>query len=254
MKLREIFDQYILPVIAIIALVMLWQIFSVGLNIPVWLLPAPTRIVSELAQWWRVLPGHIWVTLYETLAGFFLAIIIGVPLAVLIISSKFLQNTIYPILVVTQSVPKVAIAPILLIWVGYGILPKILIAFLVAFFPIVVNMATGLTVVEQDLLDLVKVLSASPLQVLVKIRFPSAMPHFFAGLKIAIALAVIGAVIGEFVGADKGLGYLIVMSSSHMNTSLSFGAMAILAIMGVALFGAVAGLERLLCPWYTEER
>ena len=164
--------------------------------------------------------------------------------------SRVLSNTIYPLILVTQSVPKVAFAPILLIWFGYGDLPKIIVAFLVAFFPIVVDTATGLRSPAPQALDLARQLSASQFQIYTKIRFPSALPHFFSGLKVAITLAVIGAVIGEFVGAESGLGFLVIELTSHFKTPLAFGAMVLLALMSMVLFGIVAAIERITCPWY----
>ena len=167
--------------------------------------------------------------------------------------SPFLRNTIYPLLVVTQSVPKVAIAPLIVILMGVGQTPKILIAFLVAFFPIVVDTATGLNAVPAELLDLSRSLKASRLQEFVKIRFPTAVPFLFSGLKVAVALSVVGAVVGEFVQADKGLGYLIVVSMTYFRTALAFSAMVLLSIMGVALFALVGVVERVFFYWYSAE-
>jgi NitT/TauT family transport system permease protein len=169
---------------------------------------------------------------------------------VAIVHSRVLGNALYPLILVTQSIPKVAFAPILLIWLGYGDLPKVLVAFLVAFFPVVVDTATGLRSPAPQLLDLARQLSASQFQIYTKIRFPSALPHVFSGLKVAITLAVIGAVIGEFVGSEKGLGFLVVQSTSHFKTPLAFAAMSLLALMAMVLFFAVVAVERLVCPWY----
>ncbi|MCL4458689.1 MAG: ABC transporter permease [Chloroflexi bacterium] len=251
--LKEKFGQYAVPLTTILALIVIWQLCTISFKIPVWLLPAPSLVVEKTLQWSSELPMHTWITFYETLAGFFLAIVIAVPLAVMIAYSPFLQNSIYPILLIAQSIPKVAIAPLLLIWIGYGEAPKILVAFLVSFFPIVVDTATGLNAVEPDLLDLIRSLSANQWQIFRKIRFPSSLPFFFSGLKVAITLSVVGAVIGEFVGSDRGLGYLILIASSHVNTGLAFGAMAILSMMGIILFFLVGILERIVCPWYAGE-
>lgn len=253
MKLGNLTEKYVGPTLTLVAIFVLWEVFVRVLGIPVWLLPAPSRIYSEMGEWWAVLPVHIWVTFYETFLGFLAAVILGVILAVIIISSPFLRNTIYPLLVVTQSVPKVALAPILLVWLGVNVWPIITVAFLVAFFPMVVNMTTGLTLIPPEMLELSKILRASWWQVLVKVRFPMALPHFFSGVKIAIAFSVIGAVIGEFVGSDSGLGFLILSASARMNTGLGFGAIVVLSVLGVGLFGIVAGVERLLSPWYLEE-
>jgi len=250
--LRLVFYNYFVPVFMMIGLLVLWQIFCGIFKIPVWLLPSPARIYTSTMKWANFLPMHTWVTFYETIAGFLLALLIGLPLAILIVYSSILRNTIYPILLVFQSVPKVAIAPLFLIWIGYGAMSKTLIAAIVAFFPIVVNTATGMESVEPELLELTYSLHATKPQIFFKVRFPWALPYIFSGMKVAITLAVIGAVIGEFVGSDKGLGYLILAASGEMNTALIFGVMAILAMLGILTFTAVDFLEKWLCPWYIE--
>jgi NitT/TauT family transport system permease protein len=244
--------SWLLPALTIAGLVIVWEIASRATALPAFILPAPSSIVAMGVEWRKHIPGHFAVTLYETLVGFALSIVVAVPIAVLIVSSRFLSNTIYPLLLVLQSVPKVAIAPLLLIWVGYGELPKILVVFLVCFFPIVLATAAGLTSVPPDMLDLVRSLSASTSQLFLKVRFPYAMPQIFVGLKVAITLAVIGAVIGEFVGSEKGLGYLILVSSSQVNTALAFASMILLSVMSIVLFYALEWLERLVVPWAEE--
>ena len=243
---------WLLPALTIVALVLVWEVASRVTSLPAFILPAPSSIVAAGLTWRRHIPAHFGVTLYETLVGFALSIVVAVPIAVLIVSSRFLSRTIYPLLLVLQSVPKVAIAPLLLIWVGYGELPKILVVFLVCFFPIVLGTAAGLTSVPADMLDLVRSLSASTPQLFVKVRFPYAMPQIFVGLKVAITLAVIGAVIGEFVGSERGLGYLILVSSSQIDTALAFAAMILLSVMSIVLFYALEWLERLVVPWAQE--
>lgn len=250
---RSSVSTELLPVLTLLGLIILWQGFTTMVALPVWLLPSPLAILQATLAWQGQLPLHIGVTLYETLAGFALAILVGIPLAILIVYSPVLQNTLYPILLAFQSVPKVAIAPVLLIWVGYGELPKILVVFLVCFFPIIISTATGLNAVPAELLDLIRSLSATQLQTFVKIRFPAAMPHIFVGLKVAITLAVVGAVIGEFVGSDRGLGYLILVSTSQINTALAFGAMVLLTLMSIILFYLLELLERLVVPWAPED-
>ncbi len=190
-----------------------------------------------------------WVTLYETLGGFALSILVGVPLAVLIVYSPALKSALYPLIVLTQSVPKIAIAPVLLLVVGHGEIPKIIVAFLVAFFPVVVDTATGLAATPPELLDLSRSYRASAFKTFLKVRLPMALPFFFAGAKVAITLSVIGAVVGEFVGSDQGLGYVILSATSYWKTELAFSSMILLSVMAIVLFGAVALVERIACPW-----
>jgi NitT/TauT family transport system permease protein len=247
---RRLFENYGLPALTLLAMFVLWQGATKLFRIPVWLVPAPSDIVLAILERGHGLWIHIWITFYETLLGFGLAIVLGVPLAVAVVHSRVIGNAIYPLILITQSIPKVAFAPILLIWLGYGDFPKILVAFLVAFFPVVVDTATGLRSPAPQLLDLARQLNASQLQIYTKIRFPSALPHFFSGLKVAITLAVIGAVIGEFVGSERGLGFLVVQSTSHFKTPLAFAAMSLLALMAMVLFFAVVAVERVMCPWF----
>lgn len=247
---RTLLANYALPLLTLLGTLVLWEAAARLLRIPIWLVPAPSDIVAALLERGGGLWMHVWITFYETMLGFLLAIVLGVPLAVLIVHSRLLGNAVYPLILITQSVPKVAFAPILLIWLGYGDIPKVLIAFLVAFFPVVVDTATGLRSPAPQILDLARQLSASQFQIYAKIRFPSALPHFFYGLKVAITLSVIGAVIGEFVGSEQGLGFLVIQATSHFKTPLAFGAMSLLALMAIVLFFAVVAVERILCPWY----
>jgi NitT/TauT family transport system permease protein len=232
-----------------VVLIGLWELLVRMFNVPGWLLPAPGAIGLALAEWRDELVRHSLVTLYETLLGFALAIAISIPLAVAVVCSPLLRNTIYPILLAFQSVPKVAIAPLLTLWIGFGLLPKVAIVFLVCFFPIVVATATGLSAVPEPLMELIRSLSASTAQTFIKIRFPTAMPHIFVGLKIAITFAVIGAVIGEFVGSEDGLGYLILVSTSQSRTPLAFAALLLLTVMSIVLYYGIAIIERIVVPW-----
>ena len=242
--------EYGLPVVAIAGLIGLWELVCRAAKIPVWLLPAPVAIVRDTWQWADRIPGHLWVTFYEIVGGFAVAVLVGVPIAVTIVYSPLLRRITYPILLVVQSVPKVALAPLFLIWVGYGPKSNILVAAIVAFFPMVVNTSTGLESVEPELLELTRSLRASALKVFWKVRLPWALPHIFSGMKVAMSLSVIGAVVGEFVGSDKGLGYLILTASSNMNTAIVFGVMAVLSALGIVVFWAVCLAETLVCPWY----
>jgi NitT/TauT family transport system permease protein len=181
--------------------------------------------------------------------GFALAAVVGVVLAVAIVYSRLIRNMIYPQIVVLQIVPKVAIAPLLLIWAGYGMTSKVLLALLIAFFPIVVNMVTGLIAIEAELLELCRILHSGRWQEFSKVRLPNALPYFFSSLKVASTLAVIGAIIGEFVGGSEGLGHLIIIANTELRTSMAFVCLFSLSILGFLLYGFVVLAERVFMPW-----
>ncbi len=226
-----------------VALVVLWELAIRFFKIPTFLVPTPMEVWDAIIQHRLALFTHGEVTLAETLLGFGLSIAIGVPLAVLIVSSSLLDRVLYPVLVASQAVPKVALAPLLLITLGYGTAPKIIIALLVAFFPIVVNTVAGLRSVDRDTLKLMRSMGATPLQVFVKVRFPSAVPSMLAGFRVAIAFAVIGAVVGEFVGSRSGLGYLMLSATGNFDTALVFACVITLTLMGIFLFYSISIIE-----------
>ncbi len=245
----RIVGDYLVPVATLVGVLIAWEAATHAFRIPRFVMPAPSAILAEGWDWRYRFLGHAWVTLYETLGGFALSIVVGVPLAVLIVYSPTLKNALYPLIVLAQSVPKIAIAPVLLLMLGHGEIPKVIVAFLVAFFPVVVDTATGLAATPPELLDLSRSYRASAFKTFLKVRLPMAMPFFFAGAKVAITLSVIGAVVGEFVGSDKGLGYVILSATSYWKTELAFSSMILLSVMAIVLFGAVALVERLVCPW-----
>jgi NitT/TauT family transport system permease protein len=248
-RVSRMLRAYATPIGAFVAAILAWYAVTTWAGVPAWLLPSPQAVLAAAYKYGDLLPKHTGVTLLETVLGLAVSLAVGVPLSVLIVWSTFLRRTIYPLILALQSVPKVALAPLFLIWVGYGMPSKLLIVASIAFFPIVVDTVTGLAMVERDLLDMVKVLRASTLQTFLKIRIPSAMPYFFSGTKVAVTLAVIGAVVGEFVGSDVGLGYLILVSSSQLNTAMVFVCLVILSLMGAILFEIVEALQRIACPW-----
>ena len=237
------------PAATLAGAIVVWELASRGLRIPKFIMPAPSEIAAEAWEWRYRFLGHTWVTLYETLGGFALSIVVAVPLATLIVYSPWMRRAIYPLIVLLQAVPKIAVAPVLLLVIGYGEFSKVIVAFLVAFFPIVVDTATGLAATPPELLELSRSYRASALKTFVKVRFPMALPFFFSGLKVAITLAVIGAVVGEFIGSDKGLGYVILSATSYWKTELAFASMILLSLIAILLFGAVCLVERFVCPW-----
>lgn len=246
---RKAAADWLLPLLTFAGLVGVWWLAKIVFDWEKFIVPSPADVGDSLWENRSVLPGEFWTTLVETLFGFSLAIAVGVPLAVGIAYSRILERTIYPVLLTVNAVPKVAIAPILVIWLGFGLGPKVAMVFLISFFPIVLSTATGLASTPPELAELARSLSASRFQAFAKVRFPAALPHVFVGLKVAISLAVIGAVIGEFVGASRGLGYVIIASGGNANTSLAFAAIVLLAFMSIGLFYALVAIERLIIPW-----
>lgn len=228
---------------------LVWEAIVRAFRIPVFLLPAPSVIWTETVGLGPILWQHILATLTTILLGFMLSIVVSFPIGVLIAYSTFFANAVYPLLVLTQSIPKVALAPILVVLLGSGEMPRVVVTFLVAFFPLVIAIATGLMSVPPELVELGRSLKASRVQELLRIRLPWSVPVLFSGLKVAIALAVVGAVVGEFVAAERGLGYLINSSMAFFRTPIAFGAMIILSVIGIVLFQLVVLMERLLFPW-----
>jgi NitT/TauT family transport system permease protein len=246
--LSDLLDRFAV-LIALVALLLLWELAVDLGRIPVFVLPAPSNIWASIVKNWSALLAHSWVTLLETLAGFGLSVAIGIPLAFFIVYSRIFDRVIYPMLVASQAVPKVALAPILLVALGYGIAPKIIVAFLIAFFPVVVNTVTGLASVDRDTLNLMHSMGASKMDVFRKVRFPHAVPSMIAGFKVAIAFAVVGAVVGEFVGSRSGLGYYMLLATGNFDTPLVFACVVFLTLMGIILFYTVGLLEVALGRW-----
>lgn len=238
------------PWLVMLGIVAVWEAAARGLALPQWLLPAPTVIAAEIVATPGLFAQHALVTAGEVVLGFLLSVAVGIPLAVGIAYSRVFERTLYPLLVASQAIPKVAIAPLLIVWFGFGTLPKVLVAFLIAFFPIVIDTVVGLRSVEPEMLHLGRSMGAGRWQMFAKIRLPKALPSIFAGLKVAITLAVVGAIVGEFVAADRGLGYLLMIASGEMNSKLLFAAIVVLTALGVAFFLLVEALERWAIPWH----
>ncbi|HWL31674.1 MAG TPA: ABC transporter permease [Xanthobacteraceae bacterium] len=247
---RERLTRFGLPVIGLALLILAWHFYVVIFDVPPVVLPRPWQVlVATLDNWW-IVATEGWVTLLESFYGFVLAFVLGVPLAVAIAGSRTLNLMFYPLLIATQSLPKVALAPLILVWLGTGIESKLAIAWLVAFFPIVVDTATGLRNTPAEFLDLATSVRANALQTFWKIRLPAAMPFVISGSKVAITLAVIGAVIGEFIGSNEGLGNLLLVANSQVDIPLAFACLIGLAIIGIGLYAAVAAVEWMLKPWF----
>lgn len=237
------------PLVGVAIILLIWQLYTDLFGINRIVLPSPADILWASAANWHVLLRECWPTFLESVLGFVLAVAIGIPFAVCVANSRVLNLTLYPILIATQSVPKVAVAPIILVWFGLGMQSKLVIAFLVAFFPIVVDTAAGMRATSAGLLELARSLRASPIQVFLKVQFPSALPFIFAGSKVAVTLAVIGAVIGEFIGSVGGLGNLLLTANSQLDGPLAWAALVWLSALGILLFAAVVLAERIVMPW-----
>ena len=242
-------SQVLYPLAGVVLIVAVWALASWLVDIPTVVLPSPDRVLRALIIRGDLLLSEGWITLKETLYGFLLALAVGLPLAVAVANSRPLNLMFYPLLIALQSVPKVALAPMILVWLGTGLESKLAIVWLVAFFPIIVDTAAGLRATPKELLELAHSLDASPLQVFLKVQLPAALPFVVTGAKVAITLAVIGAVVGEFIGSDRGLGYVILSATSYWKTELAFASMILLSLIAILLFGAVCLVERLVCPW-----
>lgn len=243
-----------LPIAAAVASVLCWELATRALAIPEFLLPRPSRIGEAIFDDPGLFAFHALYTLQATLLGFVLAVVLGVLLAVLIVQFKFLEQTLYTFLVSLNSVPKVAIAPLFIVWMGTGLNPKVAIAAMIAIFAIVIDMVHGLRSIDSEMIDLGRIARGSPLAIVWKIRFPHALPALFAGMKVAISLALIGAIVGEFVAANRGLGYMIMVAQGQFDVVRMFAALVILSAIGLVLFYAVAGAERLVVPWQVAQR
>lgn len=241
--------RWIWPILLLVGLGVIWEIAVRVNDTPRWMLPPPSAVFESFRSDWGMLMHHTRVTLVEVLLGFLLALAAGILTGVAIDSSRVVERTIYPLLIASQTIPMVVLAPLFLIWFGYGLLPKVLITALVAYFPLAVNTVDGLRSGDRETLAMLRSMGANGWQRFRLAKVPAALPSIFSGARIAVAFCVIGAVFGELVGAKAGLGYLMERSASQFETARVFAAIFILAFMGVGLFAAVALLERLLLPW-----
>ncbi|MQA84497.1 MAG: ABC transporter permease subunit [Streptosporangiales bacterium] len=226
----------------------LWEVASRVFAIPTFILPSPLTILASAAEEPSVLATHTSVTLQEVVGGFLLAAAISIPLGMLLIYSRLLERLVYPSLVAFQAIPKVALAPILVVWFGFGLTSKVVLALVTAAFPIVINTVIGMGQAPREMLYLMRSLRASPWQIFIKARLPVAAPYIFGGLKIGITLAVVGAVVGEFIASNSGLGYLLLVANNNLDTPMLFAVVVVLAVMSSVLFYAVEAAEAILLP------
>ena len=242
------------PLWLIIVLIIGWDLCIRLFKIPPYLIPTPWQVVQQLFKEWPMLWREALPTLYATLGGFVLSALVGVPIAMWIAYSRLVESFVYPLLVFSQSVPKVAIAPLFVVWFGFGVVPKVIAAFLLGFFPVIVATVQGFKSIESDVIDLARSMGASPLKVFIKFRLPQAMPAIFSGLKVSVTLAVVGAVVGEFVGSNSGLGYVLQKANGTFDLPLMFAALVILSMIGVLLFLVLELIERWVLPWHASQR
>jgi NitT/TauT family transport system permease protein len=251
---RSLTLHRIRPGLALLAVVLVWWVLTAGGAIPSYLVPSPTATIGSFVD----NPGYFWdntlVTCWETLLGFALAVVIGVLAAAVMLRSPAVNRTLYPLLLFAQVIPKIAIAPLFVVWLGFGLTPKVVVAALMAFFPVVIAMTTGLRSVDPEMLELSATMGAGPNQTFWRIRVPASLPYLFSGLKVGATMAVTGAVVGEFVGANTGLGNVILQANGNVDTPTLFAGLIVMSLLGVALFALVDVLERVLIPWHASHR
>lgn len=248
-RLRAAFVYYLPSVVVMLALLVVWQLGVQWLGVKEYILPTPLAALRTLAD-----PNYRWTanflaTLYSVLGAFALSAVLGVLLAIVVVWNDLLMRTVMPVLILFNTLPKIALAPLFVVWLGYGIWPNIVIGTTIAFFPMVVNTAVGLASAEPEMLELVKTLRASRWKVLTKIRFPNAVPYIFVGLKLAATMSVIGALVGEFVASERGLGSLIITGGVTMQTASIFASLTLISVLGLVLYGLVVAVEHIVAPW-----
>ncbi len=237
------------PLFLLSAIIVLWQAVCSLFNVSEFIFPSPIQIVYALFDLWGAIMGHAWRTFWTTMVGFGISIAVGVVLGFIIGSSRFAYAAMYPLMTAFNALPKAAFVPILVVWFGIGIGPAILTAFLISFFPIMVNIATGLATLEPELEDVLRVLGARRLDVLIKVGLPRTMPYFFASLKVAITLAFVGTTVSEMSASNEGIGYLLISAGSAMKMPLAFAGLLVVAVMAMAMYELFSYVERHTTAW-----
>lgn len=243
-----------LPLLSAAAGIVLWEVVARSLDIPSYLLPAPTAVMEAMIARWPYLMYNLGYTALAALSGFFMALALGVFLGIAIAASHLVDRIVYPWLVISHAVPKVVIAPLLLVWIGFGLKSGIIFVVFFTFFTIVVNTVMGLKSADPDLLHLVRSMGANRFEVMWKIKLPNALPNIFTGIKIAATLAPVGAVIGEFVASNRGLGYVLIQAVGSMTTDLAFAAVFLVSAFGVIVWYIAELIERKCLPWHASQR
>lgn len=242
-----------MPWLFVLGILLFWELICVAFSIPAFILPSPPMVAQATVKWAKPIMDNALSTLVSTLLGFLLAVILGVLLGAAIGASRLVYRGLFPVLVGFNSIPKVAVVPVFVIWFGAGTVPAVLTAFMVSFFPIAVNVATGLATVEPELLDVLRALGATKKDILIKIGLPRSLPYFFASLKVAVTLAFVGAIIAETVAGKSGIGYLMMAATSNFDTALVFSGLLVTGFMGIVMYALFAFIEVRTTPWAQRE-
>jgi NitT/TauT family transport system permease protein len=247
--MRRWLSRNVPAIVLFVALLVAWQLAVTVFGVREYLLPSPLVVLRALGGSEIPWIGHLWITTLEIVGAFVLAGAAGVALGIAIAWSPLLAKALVPFLVFVNTLPKVAVAPLFLLWLGYGVIPNMLIGALIGFFPVVINTAVGLTQVDEEMLDLGRVFNAPKWRVFAKIRIPNAYPYILSALKVTATAAVVGAIVGEFVASQSGLGYVIITTQGSMNTPVAFAALVWISVIGLAVYGAVVVAARRIAPW-----
>ena len=237
------------PLVLLVIIVAIWELITRGFGVSEFIFPSPSRIWSQTLEFKEVIMGHAWRTFWVTMVGFGIAIAVGVLLGFLIGSSRLAYAAVYPLMTAFNALPKAAFVPILVVWFGIGAGPAILTAFLISFFPIMVNIATGLATLEPELEDVLRVLGAKRWDVLTKVGLPRSMPYFFGSLKVAITLAFVGTTVSEMTASNEGIGYLLISAGSSMQMGLAFSGLLVVGVMAMAMYELFSWIEKQTTGW-----
>ncbi|TAH72734.1 MAG: ABC transporter permease [Anaerolineaceae bacterium] len=241
-------------IISVLGVIVIWELSVRIFDIKEYILPSPSASVMAIITYWNAIRSNLLTTLYEIGLGFGVTVLISIPIATMISYSKIFQKTLYPFMVFVQLIPKVAIAPLFVIWFGFGVMPKILMVFLLSFFPLLMDAVAGLQSLNPRLYSMARTMNDSEWKFYWKIKLPNALPHIFSGLKTSISMATVGAVVAEFLGADSGLGYLLLRANGDINTKLLFAILVVLCLMGMVFFMIMGFIEKKVIPWHVSQR
>jgi NitT/TauT family transport system permease protein len=250
-KAKKQVDAIFWPSLITLLLLLAWEGLVRAFHVRSILLPAPSEIAFTIVSQWGLVSKHLWPSLYLTVVGFFLSVVSGILVAILITYSEIMRKGFYPVIIVSQVIPKIAIAPLFIVWFGTGATSSLLLAILIAFFPMTINAAMGFASVDHDIHQMARTFMASRWQIFWKIRMPNALPYIFGGMKISITLAIIGVIVSEFVASQEGVGYLIKLAGGLLDTPLMMAAITALSLSGLALYGMIAAAERYAVFWQT---